>query len=340
MTKPLTQPHFSIILPVRNGMPYIKDAVHSVLNQSYKNFNLIILDNNSSDGTLEWISDLKESRIKIYTSKDDLNIVESWGRIVDIKKNKFMTMFAHDDILKENFLSEITKLIIKYPKANLYQTNGELIDKLNNVIRSCKKIPEEESIKDYMKARFLGKRDVFGTGYVMRSSDYDSIGGIPKFNGLSFADDALWIMLIGDGLKVCNKASSISVRVHSNSESATKPSNWEGFLIALKQFSNFLEQSDQTKLFKDIEMNDFKKEFFKNYLLNIYILCLVDFSIKKKIFSRNDEILFEEAFRTLSNSSFRNIKKKPKAFTVLILFKFVKGLLPFFWQTYSKFRSI
>ena len=52
-----------------------------------------------------------------------------------------------------------------------------------------------------MQARFSGKRDVFGTGYVMRSQAYDAIGGIPKFNKLSFADDALWLMLIGDGLR-------------------------------------------------------------------------------------------------------------------------------------------
>ena len=74
--------NFTIFLPVRNGMPFIKDAVNSILNQSYKSFKLHVLDNNSSDGTYEWIKSIADERIILQQSKVDLSIEESWQRIL------------------------------------------------------------------------------------------------------------------------------------------------------------------------------------------------------------------------------------------------------------------
>ena len=49
---------FSIILPVRNGGEYVKDCVRSILSQTVDEFDLIVLDNCSTDGTVEWINSL------------------------------------------------------------------------------------------------------------------------------------------------------------------------------------------------------------------------------------------------------------------------------------------
>ena len=50
---------YSIILPVRNGGDYAKECVKGILSQTYSDFNLLVLDNNSNDGTLEWIKSIK-----------------------------------------------------------------------------------------------------------------------------------------------------------------------------------------------------------------------------------------------------------------------------------------
>ena len=59
---------FSIILPVKNGGEYVKECVNSILSQSLQDFNLIVLDNCSIDGTLEWLRSLEDVRIKIIPS--------------------------------------------------------------------------------------------------------------------------------------------------------------------------------------------------------------------------------------------------------------------------------
>lgn len=325
---------FSIILPLRNGWPYIETAVKSVLNQTYENFELLILDNNSSDGSREWCETLNDSRIKVFSSSVSLNIEDSWGRILGLEKSEFITMFAHDDVLYPNFLSEISRLIDKFPTARLYQTNAELIDKSGALIRPCSKITEQETARDYLFARFARVRDVFGTGYVMRSKDYDLVGGIPKFNGLSFADDALWIELLKGGFKACSSSCSVSIRVHPNSESATKPSNWYGFLIAIRQFAVYLENSIADDIQKDQELNKLKNEFFRDYLKNIYILAMVDSASGVEKISKEKHDLFIDTLTSITNSSYSEIKWSLKVFPVFLLHKFFPRILPLFWRLY------
>ncbi len=329
---------FSIILPVRNGMPHIIDSVNSVLNQTYNNFELHILDNNSSDGTLKWCRSIKDERVKVSVSENSLSIEDSWGRITNIDKCEFTVMFAHDDILLPDFLKNINGLINQYPDAKLYQTNGELVDEKGALIRKCQHIKEIETSKDYLEARFCGGRDVFGTGYVMRSESYDFHGGIPKFNKLSFADDALWLMLMGKGFKACCKTNSIQVRIHDNSMSATNPSNWFGFLEAIKQFSEFLEKFEKQYPLAPSLVN-LKKTFFKNYLINIYILGLLYNAEKGTDFEDNQLKLFETTYESLSGSSYISMKYSFKVLPIFITYKIFRPLLPILWQIYQAFRS-
>ena len=110
---------FSIILPVRNGGEYVKECVHSILNQTLNDFNFLVLDNNSSDGTPEWIESLQDKRISVIRSAKDLSIEENWARTVPIPKNEFVTLLGHDDLLMPDFLKTMQDLILKHPDASL-----------------------------------------------------------------------------------------------------------------------------------------------------------------------------------------------------------------------------
>ena len=88
---------YSIILPVRNGGTYVKECINSLLNQQFSGvYNIIVLDNCSTDGTTEWIRSLREERIIIHRSKESLTIEQNWGRIRDVAKNEFMTLQVLD----------------------------------------------------------------------------------------------------------------------------------------------------------------------------------------------------------------------------------------------------
>ncbi len=73
---------FSVFLPVRNGWPYVQECVESILGQSWPEFELHVLDNQSSDRTLEYLRSLDDPRLRIQTSDRSLSITESWARIL------------------------------------------------------------------------------------------------------------------------------------------------------------------------------------------------------------------------------------------------------------------
>lgn len=329
---------FTIFLPVRNGMPYIIDAVNSILNQSYKSFSLHILDNNSTDGTLEWIKSLADERIILQQSKLDLSIEESWERILHCKKEKFMSMFASDDVLHKDFLFEINKLINTDPEASLYQTGGEFINSKGNKIRDCYPVKNIERIKDYLSDRYDFKKDVSGTGYVMRSDDYNSIGGIPIVEKLSFSDDMLWIKLIEKSHKRFLNKKLYKIRIHQNSESSTLPSNWSPFLRALINFNNFLEPFESNKNNNLDEIKIKKENFYSKYIQNIYILATLEFAPKKIPLTYQQDI--EAAYNKLVKNKERSIYDSNQIRLIKLVMKTpARFLINYIWEIFLLIKN-
>src|SRR5258706_11635663 len=141
---------FSIILPVRNGGEYIKECVHSILSQTYTEFNLHIIENCSTDGSAEWITTLHDERIIVYPAEKPLTIEENWGRIISIPKSEFMTMIGHDDLLDKNYLAVMDTLIKKYPDASLFQTHFRYIDGKGKFVRNCKPMSEKQTAAEFL----------------------------------------------------------------------------------------------------------------------------------------------------------------------------------------------
>ncbi len=187
-----------------------------------------------------------------------------------------MTLFAHDDVFDPGFLAAIARLIEQHPKAGLWQTGARLSNSDGRRIRACREVAVREVPADYLTARFEVRRDVFASGYVMRSADYHRVGGIPRFEHLFWADDALWLSLMAGTYKAYDPAELLSVRVHSKSESNAMPS--KGRLTGLRQFMAFLReyQKHEPGVVKTIE--EAGARFLLNYYRNIYIFALVEAS--------------------------------------------------------------
>lgn len=238
---------FSIILPVRNGGDYLKACVSSILNQTNRDFNLIVLDNHSTDGSLEWVSSLSDSRIIIHSSATSLTIEENWGRIKDVTKNEFMTMIGHDDILDRFYLEEMDKLIAKYPEATLYQTHFSYIDKDGEITRLCLPMDEIQQAFEFLACQMNSTIDSTGTGYMMRSKHFDELGGMPQnYPNLIFSDYQLWISLASKGFKATSQKECFQYREHLSVSRITNGEQYERafgeyvkFMTGLKQRSEF-----------------------------------------------------------------------------------------------------
>ncbi|GGD75538.1 glycosyltransferase family 2 protein [Paenibacillus nasutitermitis] len=88
----------SVLMPVYNSIRYIDEAVNSILRQTYKDFEFLIIDDCSSDGTLEYLQNLKDRRIRLITHAQNKGLVYSLNEGLDLAKGEYIARMDGDDI--------------------------------------------------------------------------------------------------------------------------------------------------------------------------------------------------------------------------------------------------
>ena len=105
---------FSIITVVLNNKKTIKRCIQSVLSQKFKNFEYIIIDGGSKDGTLEIIKEYKNKGINKIISKKDKSMWSAMNKGIKISNGEIICMLNSDDYFTENALAIVAKYFRKY----------------------------------------------------------------------------------------------------------------------------------------------------------------------------------------------------------------------------------
>jgi glycosyltransferase involved in cell wall biosynthesis len=232
----------SIVIPVHNGGAYLKEFFKTIYNQTLQPTEIVILENSSTDDTVAWLKSLNDPRIKIYPTASLLPIEQNWDRIKTIPRKKWMFMSGHDDLLKPGFLETIKRLTEKHPAASLYQTHFDIIDGNGAVTSNCDPMPETQTMPEFFENTLNN-----GGGFVMRSADYDKVGGIPMYPGFFFTDFALWMKLTALSYKATAAENLFSYRHHQqNTSSNSSVISFSNGLDAFMDYLYELKQADET----------------------------------------------------------------------------------------------
>ncbi|MEM9339228.1 MAG: glycosyltransferase family A protein, partial [Bacteroidota bacterium] len=134
------QPLVSIGLPVYNGQNYLDQAIRSVLDQSYQNFELIISDNGSTDATPDVCLEFKNQDDRIVYHRFDQNYGASknYNKTFELAKGKYFKWLAHDDMIAAESLTKSVEILESdqeivlcgSAKTNL-NAHGEVIDQFD-----------------------------------------------------------------------------------------------------------------------------------------------------------------------------------------------------------------
>lgn len=126
----------SIGLPVFNGDNYLAEAIESVLGQTYKNFELLISDNASTDKTGEICQRYasQDNRIRYYKNDHNLGANPNFNRLVALASGTFFKWMAHDDLVSPDYLEKAIAKMDSHPDAVVCHTAVKMIDERGNRI--------------------------------------------------------------------------------------------------------------------------------------------------------------------------------------------------------------
>lgn len=183
---------FSVIIPLYNKENYIKKALDSVLCQSFQDFELIVVDDGSTDNSLSIVKQYTDKRIVILNqSNSGVSLARNNG--VQLAKFDFITFLDGDDWWHSDFLMEMAEIIEDFPEAGIYGSkyfwvkNGKQKASLNH------QPPNFKGYIDYIEAyTFAWWMPLTSISVVIKKSVFYEMNGFKSY--LKFGEDFdLWI---------------------------------------------------------------------------------------------------------------------------------------------------
>lgn len=154
-------PLISIIIPVYNTDEYIKKCLMSVIRQTYKNLEIIIINDGSEDNSLSICEDIAEEdpRISIYSQKNG-GIGFSRNHGIDLAKGKYIYFIDSDDSISPTCIESLVKLAMKYPSVDIVQGGMQVDQEPVSTYYNRKHVPEYSANKKWIKKAFLRRKPI------------------------------------------------------------------------------------------------------------------------------------------------------------------------------------
>lgn len=120
--------HLVVILPVYNGGHYLKQSVESVLNQSVYDFDFYILDDCSTDGSWEYLSSLKDDRVRLFRNDINRGLFYNLNFLIKTSEAGLIKLWSQDDIMYPQCIERILAFHKQYPQIGFSYTVTHIID--------------------------------------------------------------------------------------------------------------------------------------------------------------------------------------------------------------------
>ncbi len=211
----------TICIPVRNGEFFIQDAIDSCLNQTYKNYEILIVDNASTDATINIVTRFSSNKINLIRNPIDIGITANFNLCIEHARGKYIKFLCADDVLNSNCIERMFLAFEMYPKASLVIAQRTIINNKGAIISKRKFSSNLDEIDGYkvinkclFGANFIGEP----TAVMFRRNDAQR-GFSMKYRHL--LDLEMWFHLLEKGTLVSIKEPLCSVRRHDQQMTVT-----------------------------------------------------------------------------------------------------------------------
>jgi len=198
MPNNIEMPKVTVLMSVYNGEKYLREAIDSILNQTFKNFEFLVINDGSTDSTAEILQSYQDPRIKIINNEKNMGLTGSLNKGLKLAKGEYIARMDADDISLPLRLEKEVEFLDKNPELGLVGILYEVIDEAGNSFGIVKYPTTDKEIK-----RRLLEGNPFGHGSVMlRKECIVNVGFYrPEFK---YAQDFDLLLRISEKYEVLN----------------------------------------------------------------------------------------------------------------------------------------
>ena len=135
-SKKYMQPSISIILPVYNGGKYLHESIQSVLQQNYKAFEFLILDDSSTDDSWAYIKSITDEKVTIYRNENNKGLFFNLNFLIKKSNCDLIKLWSQDDIMYSGCLSAFAACHLDFPDVGFSYSKYDTIDENGMITRN------------------------------------------------------------------------------------------------------------------------------------------------------------------------------------------------------------
>jgi len=298
-----SKPLVSIIMPVYNGADYIGQAIESVLSQNYTNFELVIVDDGSTDNTKEVVLQYNDDRIK-YIYKENGGVSSARNRAIIQSKGQYIMPLDADDMMAPYFITLHLQEFEKHPEADLVYCDVLLIDADGKPITVMKK-PEYQNRRHLIRDLFRQGHPIIPFRLGLRRSVFDKIGLYDE--SLAVAEDYDMIRrFVRAGLKEHHLRQTLHLR-RMYPESLSRTTNLDRTRSHFEVIKRFTDTFSYDELFPDIDWDKIAPQARK---LHAKCLVAVTYLTIGESYIKSKSLIFARTAFDLTNSQLNECLKE------------------------------
>lgn len=276
-------PFFSVIVPNYNHADYLTERIDSIINQSFQDFELILLDDCSTDNSRDVLSQYSNHpKVKHYVVNDQNSgsTFKQWDKGISLSQGEYVWIAESDDVADPLFLETVSSCIRDQHNVGLLFTKSRLIDNRGVVYYEPDGDMNEFCVRytgeEFIKRKLICANAIWNASMmVFEKSIYKQID-IARYVTLKYCGDWYFYILLSEQTNVLeiNKVLN-EFRVHPRNVSINAKKNGLSFLEGIdvysysKKYLSFVEKAKADycwakKLYKSIRQYQFSNELIKD----------------------------------------------------------------------------
>lgn len=212
----MAKPVVTVLMPVRNGAKHLRAAISSILSQSYRDFEFLVLDDGSTDETPAILRSFRDSRLRVETNPASLGVARTLNRGLDLACGDLIARMDADDISRPRRLAEQVTYMTGHPEVAVLGTAVRFFGALPFVPVHGPEQPE------VARAFALYDNPLFHPTVMIRKSVLDRAGLRYDPSFTSSEDFALWLKVLGGSAIANLPRVLVWLRVHRTNVTRTQ----------------------------------------------------------------------------------------------------------------------